>query len=119
MEREVPTTRYPRVRSACASPAPMPCDAPVTMATFCCLLMIQDPSKRRRGESGDRLCGRGGTRVDVEARRAGGRHHRGDTDASNSDRRRPGPNATQVPCPTPTEARASAPGPGHPLKVGL
>src|SRR4051812_45763360 len=32
--REVPTTAYPALMKAAAMPAPMPCEAPVTIATF-------------------------------------------------------------------------------------
>src|ERR1700733_5200111 len=34
IERDVPTTPYPARRKLSATPAPMPCDAPVTMATL-------------------------------------------------------------------------------------
>jgi len=38
--REVATTLKPRPTKAFTTPAPMPCEAPVTMAVFCGLLMI-------------------------------------------------------------------------------
>ena len=34
IERELPTTAYPAPRNAATRPAPMPCEAPVTIATF-------------------------------------------------------------------------------------
>jgi hypothetical protein len=34
MERAVPTTAYPASRNPATSPAPMPCDAPVMIATL-------------------------------------------------------------------------------------
>src|SRR5436305_2204838 len=38
--REVATTLNPRSTNAFTTPAPMPCDAPVTMAVFRWLLMV-------------------------------------------------------------------------------
>ena len=35
MERDVPTTQYPAPRNAATRPAPMPCEAPVMIATLC------------------------------------------------------------------------------------
>src|SRR5258708_40062660 len=40
IDREFATTREFRSRNDFTSPAPMPCDAPVTMATFCSAPMI-------------------------------------------------------------------------------
>ena len=34
IEREAPTTAYPVLRKLSATPAPMPCEAPVTMTTL-------------------------------------------------------------------------------------
>jgi hypothetical protein len=38
--RDVATTLYPRSTNAFTTPAPIPCEAPVTMAVFCVLFMF-------------------------------------------------------------------------------
>src|ERR1700756_2401984 len=43
MLREFATTWYPRSRNDWTTPAPMPCEAPVTMTVFCLLAMFQPP----------------------------------------------------------------------------
>jgi hypothetical protein len=41
--RELATTLNPRSTNAFTMPAPMPCDAPVTMAVFCGSLVVASP----------------------------------------------------------------------------
>src|SRR5580704_12415692 len=43
MLRELATTLYPRSTNDWTMPAPMPCEAPVTMAVFCLLAIHQPP----------------------------------------------------------------------------
>src|SRR5471032_2430350 len=47
-ESELPTTAHPCERYAAVSPAPMPCELPVTITTFCSLSLTRPLSRRPR-----------------------------------------------------------------------
>src|SRR5262245_51926073 len=57
--RDVATTLNPRSTNACTTPAPMPCEAPVTMAVFRGPLMVV--SLLARGTAAPRRLGKGAT----------------------------------------------------------
>src|SRR6476646_6836956 len=63
--RDVATTLNPRSTNALTTPAPIPCEAPVTTAVFRALLMVDSPEKvvEIAGEGRPRRPGRGATQA--------------------------------------------------------